>query len=208
MALIDLDFTNVAVGRIRRPGAEALSLLEGLETTIIGDSQERLYCLDASIAPVGAATRLVGPAFTVYTAAGDNLAIHRALDLVEPGDVLVVNGGGYLDRALIGGIIVEKALKVGIAGMVIDGTVRDLADLRTSALPVFARGTSPAGPYKNGPGELNHPIACGGVACLPGDVVVGDEDGVVVIPQDRVQDVAANALLAMEKEAEILRLLR
>lgn len=208
MALIDLDFTNVAVGSIRRPGTETLSLLADLETTIIGDSQERLYCVDAAIAPVGASTRLVGPAFTVYTPAGDNLAIHRALELVEPGDVLVVNGGGYQDRALIGGIIVEKALKMGLAGIVIDGTVRDLGDLRQSSLPVFARGASPAGPYKNGPGEINHPIACGGVACLPGDVVVGDEDGVVVVPQDRVPDVAAKGLLAMEKEAEILRLLR
>lgn len=208
MALIDLDFTNVAVGPIHRPSAETLSLLADLETTIIGDSQERLYCVDASITPLGSATRLVGPAFTVYTPAGDNLAIHRALDLVEPGDVLVVNGGGYQDRALIGGIIVEKALKVGLAGIVIDGTVRDLADLRQSTLPVFARGVSPAGPYKNGPGEVNHPIACGGVACLPGDVVVGDEDGVVIVPQDRVPDVAARALVVREKEAEILRLLR
>jgi RraA family protein len=127
--------------------------------------------------------KLVGTAFTVKTRPGDNLAIYHALPLLQRGHVLVIDGDGDANNALVGDLILSYAIQRGCAGFVIDGVVRDTAAFAEADFPCYARGVSHRGPYKNGPGALNVPVAIAGQVVNPGDIVVGDEDGVVTFPQ-------------------------
>ena len=179
--------------------------LGALPTPNIGDAMERLGLLDSAIKPVWAGGRLAGPAFTVWTRAGDNAYLHRALSEAAPGDVVVVNGEGDVSRALMGDLIGARARNAGIAGFIIDGAVRDAAGLARLGMPVFARATSPAGPYKNGPGALGCAIAVGGVAVLPGDIVIGDDDGAVVVPRGRAEEILLAAEAVQEDEDQRMR---
>lgn len=147
---------------------------------------------------------MAGPALTVKTAPGDNAAIHRALDLVKLGQVIVVDGGGYVDRALIGGIMMTLARKRGAAGLVIDGAIRDLDEIADSEFPVFARTVIHLGPYKNGPGALNIPVSIGGMPVNPGDIVLGDADGLVAFAPDTGPALLAATQAQAKKEAEII----
>jgi regulator of RNase E activity RraA len=149
--------------------------------------------------------RMVGTAFTVKTAPGDNAWIHRALDVISPGDILVVDGGGYEDRALIGEIMMRIAQARGAAGWVIDGAIRDLDVIAPGNFPVFARSTTHLGPYKNGPGALQVSVSIGGMVVHPGDVVVGDIDGVVAFRPETAADLLAAAEKQIAKEETILR---
>ena len=151
-------------------------------TSIISDNLERLPGA-VGIRPFHKSGRLIGVAFTVKTRPGDNLAIHQALELVGPGDVIVVDGDGDETRALVGEIMMTIAQYRGAEGYVIDGAIRDLADIAQSDFPMFARAAISPGPYKNGPGEINVPVSIGGSVISPGDIVVGDDDGVVSFPQ-------------------------
>jgi regulator of RNase E activity RraA len=183
-----------------RPSASIIARFAKLPAANIGDVMDRLGVLDSKISPIWNGAKVAGPAFTVWTRSGDNLAIHRALAVAKPGDVIIVNGGADESRALIGDIMAGKAKRAGIAGIVIDGAARDGSGLAELEMPVFARALTPAGPYKFGPGKLCVTIAVGGVACAPGDIVVGDEDGVVVIPQAEALEIleAAEKVLEME----------
>jgi RraA family protein len=127
--------------------------------------------------------KLVGTALTVKTRPGDNLMVHKALDLAAPGDAIVVDGGGALDHALVGELMTLYARSRGVAGFVIDGAIRDVATFAASDFPCYARGHVHRGPFKEGPGEINVPVAVGGLVIHPGDIVVGDEDGLVAFPQ-------------------------
>lgn len=167
--------------------------LGALPTANLGDAMDRLFVMQAAIKPVWPGARVVGPAFCVLTAPGDNKAIHSAVDAAAPGDVIVVAAGGSLDRALIGELMAGRAAARGVAGIVIDGAVRDARDIGDMRFPVFARGVTPAGPYRNGPGTHQIPVAVGGVAVCPGDIVVGDDDGVVVIRQQELDAVLNRA---------------
>ncbi len=129
------------------------------------------------------ARKLVGTAFTVKTRPGDNLPIYHAMPLLQPGHVLVIDGGGDLNNALVGDLILTYLLQRGCAGVIVDGAVRDVAAFLEADFPCYARGASHRGPYKNGPGALNVPVAIAGQVVSPGDIVVGDEDGVVTFPQ-------------------------
>ncbi|WP_433512105.1 RraA family protein [Nonomuraea sp. CA-143628] len=185
-----------------------LSRLAALPTANIGDAMDRLGILDSRIRPVWPGARVAGYAFTVWTRSGDNALIHQALEVVGAGDVIVVNGGGDESRALIGELIGQRAKNSGVAGFVIDGAVRDAEGLGEMGMPVFARAVTPAGPYKNGPGHLGRTIAVGGVAVAPGDLILGDADGVVVVPLAEAERVAqaAEAVFSLEegKRAAIL----
>jgi regulator of RNase E activity RraA len=119
----------------------------------------------------------------VHAREGDNLAIHRALDDARPGDVLVVNANAETNRAVFGDLLGEICLAKGVTGIVIDGAVRDVDELAGQGLAVYARGISPAGPWKNGPGRIGFPVACGNIVCNPGDAIIGDNDGIIVVPQ-------------------------
>ncbi|MER6988895.1 DUF1932 domain-containing protein [Saccharopolyspora hirsuta] len=161
---------------------DVLAGYAGLAVANIGDARERMGMLDGGIRPLWKGARLVGRARTVSVRSGDNLAVHRAVEASQPGDVLVINGQGDTSRALIGELIAERAKARGVVGMVIDGAARDVAELERIGFGVWARGVSPAGPYKHGPGQVNVPVAVGGVVACPGDVVVADDDGVIVVP--------------------------
>jgi RraA family protein len=144
-----------------------------------------------------------GPAVTVRVRPGDNLMIHKALMMVEKGDVLVVDGGGDLTQALIGGLIRTTCIARGLAGIVVDGAVRDVAEWAEEGMPCFARGHTHRGPSKDGPGEINVPISCAGLAVMPGDLVVGDADGVIAVPAEEAARVLEKTRLHLMREDKI-----
>ncbi len=161
-----------------RPPAELVAAFRPMATAHLSDCMHRL-CGAVGLRPYHHAGKLVGPAFTVKTRPGDNLLVHKALDLAGPGDVLVVDGGGDVTNALVGELMGMYARRRGIAGFVVDGAIRDVAWYRD--FPCWARDAVHRGPYKDGPGEINVPVAVGGLVILPGDIVVGDEDGLLAI---------------------------
>lgn len=168
-------------------------------SSILADVAGRRGALHGRIAPLAPTMRLAGPALTVELRPGDNLMIHAALALAQPGDVIVVDGKGDLGAALMGEIMCRQAAALGIAGVVIDGAVRDCEAIRALDFPMYAAGLNPNGPTKCVPGRLNHPVSVGGVTVHPGDLVVGDADGITVIERTKA---AAMLPLAAEKVAQ------
>jgi 4-hydroxy-4-methyl-2-oxoglutarate aldolase len=158
--------------------------------------------LDPGISPIQQGARIGGSAVTVSCAPGDNIMVHAAVEMIEPGDVLVVTTTTPADNGMFGELLATSVLTRGCAGVVVDGGVRDVSDLRLKGPPVWARVVHAAGTVKATPGSVNLPVACGGVTIRPGDVVVADDDGVVVIERERVGDVvvAVRARLAREDE--------
>ena len=134
---------------------------------------------------------MAGTAVTARSRGGDNLTFLRALEFCRPGDVLLIDAGGDIANAVIGGILTLAAAKMGVAGIVIDGAIRDVAEIRSRDFPVYARGVTHRGPYKDGPGEINVPIALDGMVIQPGDLVIGDADGLLCVPHDDVEQVLA-----------------
>jgi regulator of RNase E activity RraA len=171
----------------------------------VGDVFDRLLVMDGGIRPFTSSTRLVGTALPILTRAGDNLAIHRALDDAQPGDILVINGQSDLSRALIGDLIGEIMVNKGVLGAIIDGATRDAETLAAQGLVIFARAATPAGPFKNGPGVIGAPVAVGGVVVSPGDLIVTDTDGVAVVPHDRVEWAADQVDQVIENEEALRR---
>ncbi len=169
--------------KIQRAPKELIAGFKGFPSSNIGDMMSRLYCMNAGIRPFNDVA-LLGSAFTVKAPMGDNAMLHYALDLAEPGDVIVVDGAGAVDRSLCGEIMFTYAMSRGIAGFIIDGAIRDCDAARKLAFPVYAKAVCPQGPYKNGLGEINVPVCCGNQVVLPGDILVGDADGVVVIRKE------------------------
>jgi len=174
-------------------------------TPHLSDSMERLYAGGHQLRPMHKEGKLAGPAFTVRTAAGDNLLVHKALDSAQRGDVIVVDAGGWLDNAIIGELMAARARQRGIAGIVIWGAIRDSAELGAGSYPVYAAGVTHRGPYKNGPGEINVPVVIGGMPVNPGDIIVGDADGLVAVPQDQAERVLASAKSILEKETASMK---
>ena len=138
-------------------------------------------------------------------ASDSNLMLHKALDLAQPGDVIVVDAGGCMHRSIMGGLMAHYAMLRGLGGIIIDGCIRDYEELKALSIPIYARGVTPNGPYKNGPGEINTPIVCGGRPVFPGDLVVGDSDGVLVLRCSEVEKILRDVNILMEKEADIMR---
>jgi RraA family protein len=167
-------------------------------SSILADVAGRRGALHGRIAPLAPSMRFAGPALTVEVRPGDNLMIHAALAIAKPGDVIVVDGKGDLSSALMGEIMSQQAAALGVAAVVIDGAVRDSEAIRELGLPMFAAGLNPNGPTKSVAGRLNHPISIGGVTVEPGDLVVGDADGVTVVERAKA---AAMLPLAEQKVA-------
>jgi regulator of RNase E activity RraA len=192
--------------RTAAPDPALVEALRGIPAAIVSD------CLGRTVGAVGlepfhgdGSLALCGVALTVRVRPGDNLMIHKALTLAQPGDVIVVDGSGDVSHALVGGLMRLAALARGVAGFVIDGAIRDVAEWAEGELPVFARGHSHRGPSKDGPGEINVPIACAGLAVAPGDVVVGDADGVVAVAPSRIPQLLEDARAKLaEEEAQQL----
>jgi RraA family protein len=176
-------------------------------TPTISDNLDRLPGI-VGLRPFHRGGKLVGTALTVRVRAGDNLAIHQALNLVRPGDVVVVDGGGDISRALVGDIMKAIAESRGAAGFVIDGAVRDAGAFATSDFPCYARAAIHRGPYKTGPGAINIPVSIGGWTVNPGDVVVGDEDGVVTFSPAIASSLLEAVRAQEQREAEVLQMIR
>ena len=182
-----------------RPDAALMAEFRRFPTPDISDLLNRLYAVDPAIKCLtGPRHQLVGPACTVKVFPGDNLMVHKSLDVAKPGDVVVVDAGRSYMNAVLGDLVSTKAKHLGIAGFVVDGLVRDLPDILALDYPVFARGTTPVGPLHRGPGEVNFPICCGGVVVSPGDVVVADAAGVVIVPKE----IAAELLDRLQRHEE------
>ena len=186
--------------KIERPPAGSIERLAAFSTPDISDLMNRLYTMSRDIVHVAGPSRLHGPACTVDVYPGDNLMVHKALDLVQPGDVLVIHAGES-PNGVVGDLVATKARHRGIAGFVIDGLVRDIEGIEEVQMPVFARGVTPVGPLHRGPGEINYPISCGGTVVLPGDAVVADPNGVVVARRDFLDDL----LKRLEQRAAALQ---
>ncbi|MFB7644441.1 RraA family protein [Streptomyces sp. NPDC056084] len=177
------------------------SEFKDIPPTTLADVVGRRQVMDIGIRPLWSPTpRVAGPAFTVRCPAGDNLMLHAAIYRAEPGSVVVVESGD-LDYALAGGNVCAVAQRRGIAAFVVDGVIRDLAEVREAGFPVFARGVIPAPGTKEAVAPLNEPVRCGGVLVNAGDVVVADEEGVVVTPRARAEQVLAAARQKLAKEA-------
>jgi RraA family protein len=178
-----------------------VSQFRNLPTANVSDVMSRLAAGGASLRPYHAGGPLCGPAFTVKTRPGDNLMIHKALDIAHPGDVLIVDGGADLTNALVGELMLTHARKRGLGGIVLNGAIRDLDWIRQNDFPVYAAGVTHRGPYKDGPGEINVTVAFGGMVIRPGDLVLGDADGIVCVPQGEAQAVCEAAQQKAQAEA-------
>jgi RraA family protein len=189
----------------KRPDARLVAELRKMVTPHLSDSMERLYAGGPLLRPMHRQGKLAGPAYTVKTAPGDNLLVHKALDAASAGDVIVVDAGGFADHAIIGELMMSRARQRGIAGLVIWGAIRDSAEVGAGDYPVYACAVTHRGPYKNGPGEINVPISMGGMPVMPGDIVVGDADGLVAVPLAQVERVLASARAILEKETAAMR---
>jgi regulator of RNase E activity RraA len=184
--------------------AALVQLFSGIPTPIISDNLGRMNGT-ANLRPYHrAGVPLLGAALTVRARTGDNLMIHKALQLGKPGDVLVVDGGGCTDRALFGDIMKNVAKMRKFAGIVLDGAIRDAAAYRDDDFPCFARGVCHRGPYKDGPGEINVPASVDGMVVMPGDIVVGDDDGVVFVAPREARSVAEAARRKLAAETATL----
>ena len=191
--------------RRRQVDAGTVEAFRSLPVANVSDCMARMTAGGARLRPMHAGGVLAGPALTVKTRPGDNLMIHKALDLALPGDVIVVDGGGDLTNALIGEIMVGYAKSRGLAGFVINGAIRDHDMIRSGTFAVYAAGVTHRGPYKDGPGEINVPIAIDGMVIEPGDLIVGDADGLLCVPYDDVETVRAAAQRKGVLEAETLK---
>jgi 4-hydroxy-4-methyl-2-oxoglutarate aldolase len=181
-----------------------LSPWRAVPTAILSDELNRGGTADASISPVRPVVGMVGQAITVSAMAADNLAIHLAVSSAPPGTVLVVDAGGYRRNAVWGGILHRAAELRGLAGVVIDGCVRDIAELRASPLPCYAVGVVPAGPHKGWGGTINGPVQVGGCLVRPGDIVIGDDDGIAVVPIERRTELLQLCTRRIEAERAFL----
>ncbi|MCW0209377.1 RraA family protein [Achromobacter veterisilvae] len=190
--------------RTRAVSKETVDKFSGVPVANISDCMSRMTAGGARLQPMHDGRPLAGPALTVRTRPGDNLLVHKALDLARPGDVIVVDAGGDLTNAIIGEIMTSYAQSRGIAGIVINGAIRDCGAIRRGSFPVYAAGVTHRGPYKDGPGEINCVIALDGMTIAPGDLILGDEDGLLSIPFEQTEALYLAASSKHELETKML----
>jgi len=198
---------TIAAVSVPKPSAALIDRFRDAPSAVISDNLDRLPG-SIGLRPFHRSGKLVGPAFTVRTRPGDNLAIHRALEMVGPGDVIVVDGGGDETRALIGEIMKEIAEWRKAEGFVIDGAIRDVTAFAASDFPCYARAVIHRGPYKNGPGEINVPVSIGGCVVSPGDIVVGDGDGIVSFPAEIAATLLSAVQAQLAREEQMIKTIR
>jgi len=192
-----------------RPDSAVIQAFGPFATPDISDLLNRLYAVDPSLhCLTGEHHRLCGPACTVKVFPGDNLMVHKALDVAQPGDIVVVDAGGSPMNAVLGDLVSMKAKHRGIAGFIVDGLIRDLPGIRELDFPVFARGTTAIGPLHRGPGEINFPICCGGVVVNPGDLIIADSAGIVIVPREITWELLQRLQSHEEKNAAYLASVR
>jgi RraA family protein len=181
--------------------ARLIELLRGIALPLLSDNLHR-GTGSVGLQPYHRPSKstMAGTVVTVRARGGDNLTTLRAFDFCRPGDVLVVDAAGDLTNAVVGGIMTAGAAMLGLAGVVIDGAIRDVAEIRERDFPVYARGVNHRGPYKNGPGEINVPVCIGGMVVQPGDIIVGDQDGLLAFPASEASALIDKALAQQKKE--------
>jgi regulator of RNase E activity RraA len=187
--------------RSRKVSADAVARFRALPVANVSDVMSRMTAGGPRLRPMHSGGGLAGPALTVKTRPGDNLVIHKAIALAKPGDIIVVDGGGDLTNALIGELMLAQMVRRGLGGIVLNGAIRDSAAIRAQGFPVFAAGVTHRGPYKDGPGEINVPVAIDGMVIEPGDLILGDDDGLLSVPFDAVETVHAAATQKAAAEA-------
>lgn len=190
--------------RTRQVPASLVQSFKGLPVANISDCMSRMTSAGPRLRPMHKGGPLAGVALTVKCRPGDNLMIHKALTLGQPGDVIVVDAGGDLTNALFGEIMVATAVARGVAGVVLNGAVRDAEEIGRGDFPLYAAGVTHRGPYKDGPGEINVPIAIDGMVIHPGDLVVGDGDGLLCVPFDSAEEILAATRKKMDMEKQML----
>jgi regulator of RNase E activity RraA len=188
----------------RRPPEALIAPFRDVPAGNISDAMDRFGSMDYGIRPLDPSLRLCGPALTVRTRPGDNAAIYKALEEVRRGDVIVVATYDYTVGSTFGALWFQGAKNAGAAGVVCDGLCRDVSEIRSFRVPTFVRGTNPGAPFKHGPAEIGAPVSCGGVPVSPGDLVCGDEDGIVVVPQRDLERVAQELETVRKKEEAML----
>ena len=186
-----------------RPTEELIAPFRGAPAGNVCDAMDRLGAMDYRIKPLVPSLHLFGSALTVRTRPGDNLIVWNAVDVAQPGDVLVIATYGHAAVSTFGENVVKAAKTKGLAGIVCDGLCRDAAGIRATGLPTFALGCVPSSPGKDGPGEIGGSVRCGGIAVQSGDLIVGDEDGVVVVPYGDLAAVGARLAAIAAKEARM-----
>jgi len=181
---------------------DTLAAWRNVPPAIVGDCMNRSNLMAGAIKPVKEGTVLVGQARTVQVMVGDNSALHVATGLLKPGEVIVADAGGYMDTAVWGGIMTRAALKQNIAGIVIDGAIRDMSEIRELGFACYARGVVPAGPHKGFGGIIDGVISCAGCPVSPGDIVLGDDDGIAIVPLARQAELLKASLEKMAQEEQ------
>src|SRR5699024_1957354 len=177
---------------------------ENFATPHLSDNMHRLNGVGSSIFPIHTKKKLLGTAITVKTRPGDNLLVHKAISMGGDNDVIIVDAGGDLNNAIIGELMVRTAKKRGIKGFIINGAIRDSAEIKELNYPVYAKGIVHKGPYKDGPGEINVPIQIGGVLINPGNIILGDMDGIVSVPSEVSKDIVPKVKELIKKEEEMI----
>lgn len=191
-----------------RPEKALVESFRSIPVANIGDNMNRIGCMDSRIIPMNSSP-LLGSAFTVKVRAGDNLLFHKAIDMAQPGDVVVVDAQAGHSYAITGELMVMWLRQRGVYGLIIDGCIRDTDFIRTlEDFPVYAIGASPNGPLKEGGGEINFPVMCGGIVVNPGDIIVGDADGVVVVNPCDAPEVLQKAQKQNEAEAQVMKAIK
>jgi regulator of RNase E activity RraA len=190
--------------RKRAVSRQTVEKFSGIPVANISDCMSRMAAGGARLRPMHDGRAMAGPALTVRTRPGDNLLVHKALELAQPGDVIVVDAGGDLTNAIIGEIMTSYAQARGLAGIVINGAIRDCGAIRRGSFPVYAAGVTHRGPYKDGPGEINGVIALDGMTIAPGDLIVGDDDGLLSIPYEQTEALYRAASSKHEVETKML----
>lgn len=194
---------NRIVMYFERPPKELIAELGEIPVANLDDNMGRIYCVDSGIKSMNNRP-LSGPALTVKCPSGDNLMFHKAMDMAQEGDIIVISGVGKSERSFCGELMMTYAAKKKLGGFVIDGYVRDLEGCQKCEMPIYARGVQPNGPFKNGSGEINVPVSLGGQVVMPGDILIGDLDGVVVIPAKDAEAVLAAGKATLESETRVL----
>lgn len=185
----------------RRVSPETIAKYREIPAAVVGDCMARIQSAGAALRPMHSGdVVLAGPAYTVKTRPGDNLFVHKAIDLAQPGDIIVVDAGGALDNAIVGEMMLTHAETRGLGGVVIFGAIRDSGHVRNHPFPVYACGISLRGPFQSGPGHVNVPVAIAGMTIEPGDLILGDADGLICVPYDEVESLYAEAYKRFEGE--------
>ena len=196
------------IKNVPRPDLATIEALGKLQSATLHEAMGKRGALPHTVKPIAPGMVLCGAALTVQARAGDNLMLHKAVSLARPGDVLVVENDGFLEAGMWGEIITVAAMEKGIRGLVTNGACRDTLPVQALGFPVFCAGVSIKGTTKSAPGKINHPVAFAGVIVHPGDVVVADSDGVVIVPCAEAEAVLQAALAKEQAEAEIIRKIR